>query len=210
MKAAGRRRLAVWGAVGVVVVGALVVAMLPRPEPVDLRRRSIAGGWPSRSITKAGPASTIGTSCRPRCPAACCGLDLRPGDPVTARETVLATFVPAAPALLDARSLAEARSRVRGGRGGSRAGPRRARTGTGRQRVRPVGEPARPRASPIRASRRRSSSRLPTPRRAPGPGRSMRRAPPSRWPSATWRPPGPPSSSRQATAARNPAGASAC
>jgi HlyD family secretion protein len=37
---------------------------------------------------------------------------LRPGDPVRAGDTVLASFAPAAPALLDARSQAEAQARV--------------------------------------------------------------------------------------------------
>jgi HlyD family secretion protein len=39
-------------------------------------------------------------------------IDLQPGDSVKANQTVLATFVPATPTLLDARSLAEARGRA--------------------------------------------------------------------------------------------------
>jgi HlyD family secretion protein len=40
-------------------------------------------------------------------------IELRPGDPVTAGRTVLATFLPATPALLDTRTRAEAEARVK-------------------------------------------------------------------------------------------------
>ena len=40
-------------------------------------------------------------------------VELEPGDPVVARETVVATFDPAAPVALDARSRAEAEAGVR-------------------------------------------------------------------------------------------------
>lgn len=43
-------------------------------------------------------------------------IELEPGDPVVADTTVLATFQPAAPVLLDARSRAEAEARVRAAR----------------------------------------------------------------------------------------------
>jgi HlyD family secretion protein len=56
-------------------------------------------------------------------------IDLEPGDPVRREETVLATFLPAAPVLLDARSRAEAEAAVAAARatlGGTRAEQRRA------------------------------------------------------------------------------------
>ena len=45
-------------------------------------------------------------------------IELEPGDPVVAGETVLATFQPVAPVLLDARSQAEAEARVRAAEAG--------------------------------------------------------------------------------------------
>lgn len=56
-------------------------------------------------------------------------IDLEPGDPVRKEETVLATFLPAAPVLLDARSRAEAQAAVAAARatlGGTSAERRRA------------------------------------------------------------------------------------
>ncbi len=45
-------------------------------------------------------------------------IELEPGDPVVARDTVIATFEPAAPVALDARSRAEAEAAVRAARAG--------------------------------------------------------------------------------------------
>lgn len=112
MKAAGRRRLVVWGTVGVLVVGALVVAMLPQAEPVDLSvvdRGRLTVTLDHEGRTRVHDRYVVSAPL----PGRVLRIGLRPGDPVTARETVVASFVPAAPALLDARSLAEARSRVR-------------------------------------------------------------------------------------------------
>jgi HlyD family secretion protein len=82
MKTAGKRRLWVWGGVG-------LVDHEGRTRVHD--RYTVSAPLPGRVMR----------------------IELRPGDPVKARETVLATLVPAAPDLLDARSLAEAESRVR-------------------------------------------------------------------------------------------------
>src|SRR5512135_3209897 len=111
MKTAGRRRLVVWGGIGIVVAGALVVAMLPRPVPVDTA--AVDSGRLSVTLDHEGR-----TRVHQRyvvsapLPGRVLRIDLQPGDPVEANRTVLATFVPAAPAFLDARSLAEARGRV--------------------------------------------------------------------------------------------------
>lgn len=112
MKAAGRRRLAVWGTVGILVIGALVMAMLPRAEPVDtavVDRGRLAVTLDHEGRTRVHDRYVVSAPL----PGRVLRIGLRPGDPVKADVTVLATFVPAAPSLLDARSLAEARSRVR-------------------------------------------------------------------------------------------------
>ncbi len=112
MKAAGRRRLAVWGTVGILVIGALVMAMLPRAEPVDtavVDRGRMAVTLDHEGRTRVHDRYVVSAPL----PGRVLRVELRPGDPVKARDTVLATFAPAAPSLLDARSLAEARSRVR-------------------------------------------------------------------------------------------------
>jgi HlyD family secretion protein len=112
MKAAGRRRLAVWGTVSIVVLGALIMAMLPQPEPVDISavdRGRLAVTLDHEGRTRVHDRYVVSAPL----PGRVLRIGLRPGDPVRARDTVLASFAPAAPALLDARSLAEARSRVR-------------------------------------------------------------------------------------------------
>jgi len=112
MKSAGRRRLAAWGAVGVCVVGALVVAVLPRAVEVDtavVDRGRLAVTLDHEGRTRVHDRYTVSAPL----PGRVLRIELRPGDPVRAGDTVLATLAPAAPALLDARSLAEGESRVR-------------------------------------------------------------------------------------------------
>jgi HlyD family secretion protein len=112
MKSAGRRRLAVWGAVGVCVVGALAVAVLPRAVEVDtavVDRGRLAVTLDHEGRTRVHDRYTVSAPL----PGRVLRIELRPGDPVRAGDTVLATLAPAAPALLDARSLAEGESRVR-------------------------------------------------------------------------------------------------
>jgi HlyD family secretion protein len=112
MKTAGKRRLWVWGGVGLVAVAALVVAMLPRPVEADIAvvdRGRLTVTLDHEGRTRVHDRYTVSAPL----PGRAMRIELRPGDPVKARETVLATLVPAAPGLLDARSLAEAESRVR-------------------------------------------------------------------------------------------------
>jgi HlyD family secretion protein len=112
MKTAGRRRLWVWGGIGVIVVGALVVAMLPRPVEVDtavVDRGHLAVTLDHEGRTRVHDRYIVSAPLAGRV----LRIELRPGDPVRAGDTVLATLVPAEPALLDARSLAEGESRVR-------------------------------------------------------------------------------------------------
>ncbi len=111
MTATAKRRTAFWGTIGVLVAGALVVAMRPRAVPVDLG--TVTRGPLSVTLDHEGrtrvherfvvSAPVAGRVLR---------IELRPGDRVTANQTVIATFLPAASPLLDARTRAEAESRV--------------------------------------------------------------------------------------------------
>jgi len=112
MTRTGRRRVVVWGGIGVVGVAALTVAMLPKPVPADtvtINRGRIAVTLDHEGRTRVRERYVVSAPL----PGRVLRIGLEPGDPVRARETVLATFLPAAPALLDARSRAEAESRVR-------------------------------------------------------------------------------------------------
>jgi HlyD family secretion protein len=108
----GRRRAIIW-TLGVLLVGALVwVAFRPRPVPVDLA--PLARGPLQVTIDQEGKtrvhdryvvsAPVAGRVLR---------VELEPGDPVQAGKTVVATFLPGAPPLLDARARAESEARVR-------------------------------------------------------------------------------------------------
>ena len=112
MKSVGHKRLIVWGVVGVVLVVLLVVALAPRPVPADFE------------IVERGPLQvTLDHEGRTRVryrfvisapfPGRVQRIELEPGDPVVAHETVTATFVPSDPDLLDARSRAQARAEVK-------------------------------------------------------------------------------------------------
>ena len=115
---------------------------------------------------------------------------LEPGDPVREDETVLATFLPAAPVLLDTRSRAEAEAAVAAARATLGGAERGAEAGRGRPRPRPLRAGAPPGA--VRAEDRVAAG----PRRGGdrGPGRRRRpsEAPSSPWPapSTSWRWPG--------------------
>jgi HlyD family secretion protein len=107
------RRAAVWGGIGLIIVGAGVVAMMPRRVPVDLT--TIGPGPLTVTIDHEGQ-----TRVRERfvvsapLPGRVQRIELRPGDRVIANETVVATFVPMPASLLDPRSRAEAHARVKG------------------------------------------------------------------------------------------------
>ncbi len=111
MKTAGRRRLMFWGAIGLLAVAAVVVALMPRAIAVDVA--TVTQGRMAVTLDHEGQ-----TRVRERfaVSAPLAGrvlrVELEPGDRVARGETVLATLLPAAPALLDARARAEANSRV--------------------------------------------------------------------------------------------------
>ncbi len=106
-----RSRIAA-AAVGALLILLLVWALAPRPVPVELAE--VTRGPLEVTVDEEGE-----TRVRDRymvsapLPGRVLRIELEPGDPVVAGETVLATFQPADPALLDARSRAEADARVR-------------------------------------------------------------------------------------------------
>jgi HlyD family secretion protein len=104
------KRPLVWGFAALIVL-ALVFAFWPEPVPADFA--SVERGLLRVTIDEEGE-----TRVRDRfvvsAPVAgqVLRIDLEPGDTVVARKTVLATFQPGLPALLDARTRAEAEGRV--------------------------------------------------------------------------------------------------
>ena len=104
------KRPLVWGFAALIVL-ALVFAFWPEPVPADFA--SVEQGLLRVTIDEEGE-----TRVRDRfvvsAPVAgqVLRIDLEPGDTVVARKTVLATFQPGLPGLLDARTRAEAEGRV--------------------------------------------------------------------------------------------------
>ncbi len=112
MNKTGRRRVIVW-TLGALLVGVVVwVAFRPRPVPVDFA--DVARGDLQVTLDQEGK-----TRVRDRfvvsAPVAgrVLRVELEPGDEVEAGKTVVATFLPGAPPLLDARTRAESEARVR-------------------------------------------------------------------------------------------------
>jgi HlyD family secretion protein len=112
MKKTTRRRIVFWGVIGIGAVGAGIVAMMPKAVPVDMA--TIARGPMTVTLDHEGKtrvrerfvvsAPVSGRVLR---------IELRPGDAVVANQTVLATMLPGTSTLLDARTRAEAQSRVK-------------------------------------------------------------------------------------------------
>jgi len=115
MRTTTRRRWLVWGGIGAAVAVLLVLALRPQPVPVDLVE-----------VTRGALAETLDHVGKTRVKdrfvisAPVDGwvrrIELEPGDPVRANDTLLAVFEPAEPALLDERTQAEAAARVRSAR----------------------------------------------------------------------------------------------
>lgn len=104
------RRL-VWLLVTAVVVVLIALAMRPQPVPVDLasaQRGSLEVTVDEEGETRVRERYVVSAPLAGRV----LRIELEPGDPVRAEETVLATFQPADPVMLDARSRAEAAARV--------------------------------------------------------------------------------------------------
>ena len=105
------RRMIVWGVIGVAIVVALIMAMAPRPGPVDLE--TVERGPMMVTLDHEGKSRVrdrfvISAPVAGRVQR----IVLEPGDPVVANETILAVFQPGDPALLDSRTRAEAEAIV--------------------------------------------------------------------------------------------------
>jgi len=105
------RRTIIWGIVGVAIVAGLLMAMAPRPVPVDLE--TVERGPMMVTLDHEGKSRVrdrfvISAPVAGRVQR----IELEPGDPVVANETVLAIFQPGDPALLDSRTRAEAEANV--------------------------------------------------------------------------------------------------
>ena len=111
MSKATKRRWLIWGVVAVVGLILLASAFRPRAVPVDMV--SVSQGPLQVTVSHEGQtrarepfvvsAPLAGRVLR---------IELEPGDPVIAGETVLATFVPSEPVMLDARTRARARAQM--------------------------------------------------------------------------------------------------
>ncbi len=105
------RRLIIWGGIAAILV-LIAWSLIPDPLPADFA--AVERGRLQVTIDEEGE-----TRVRDRfvVSAPLAGrvlrIELEPGDPVVAGDTVLATFQPTDPVLLDARSRAEAEARVK-------------------------------------------------------------------------------------------------
>jgi len=111
MKSVERKRLLIWSLIGLVIVVLLFLALKPSPVPADFE--SVLRGPLQVTLDHEGK-----TRVRDRfvisapVPGRVQRIVLEPGDPVLADRTILATFVPTDPSLLDSRSQAEAEAGV--------------------------------------------------------------------------------------------------
>jgi HlyD family secretion protein len=111
MTTTSRRRLVFWGTIGLLIAAALFLATRPQPVPVDfapVTRGALAETLDHEGRTRVRERYVVSAPVAGRV----LRIELRPGDRVTANQTVVATFVPASVSLLDARTRAEAGSRV--------------------------------------------------------------------------------------------------
>ncbi len=112
MNKSGRRRAVIWSAGALLIAAVIWVAFRPAPVPVDFG--SVVRGDLQVTVDQEGKtrvhdryvvsAPVAGRVLR---------VELEPGDPVEAGKTVVATFLPGAPPLLDARARAEAEAQIR-------------------------------------------------------------------------------------------------
>src|SRR5512145_2231336 len=104
-------RLILWSVVALVVV-AIVWSFRPQPVPVDtaaVQRGRLRVSIEEDGMTRVRERYVISAPVAGRLQR----VRLDPGDAVVARRTVIATFVPATPSLLDPRTQAEAAARVK-------------------------------------------------------------------------------------------------
>ncbi len=105
------RSILVWG--GTAVIVALIAwSLVPDPLPADfapVERGSLRVTIDEEGETRVRDRFVVSAPLAGRV----LRIELEPGDPITAGDTVLATFQPTDPVLLDARSRAEAEARVK-------------------------------------------------------------------------------------------------
>ncbi len=105
------RRLLVWGGTAAIVL-LIAWSLIPDPLPADFataRRGHLSVTIDEEGETRVRDRFVVSAPLAGRV----LRIELEPGDPVTAGDTVLATFQPTDPVLLDARSRAEAEARVK-------------------------------------------------------------------------------------------------
>ena len=106
------RRQIVIGAVSIVVVGLLALSMAPRPVPADmavLERGDLLVTVDDEGETRLIDAYVVSAPVAGRV----LRIEIEVGDEIRGGDTVLATFEPSDPAMLDVRSRSEAESEVR-------------------------------------------------------------------------------------------------
>ena len=105
------RRLLIWGGTAAIVL-LIAWSLVPDPLPADFaaaRRGPLRVTIDEEGETRVRDRFVVSAPLAGRV----LRIELEPGDPVTAGETVLATFQPTDPVLLDSRSRAEAEARVK-------------------------------------------------------------------------------------------------
>ena len=115
MNSVTRKRMLVWGGVVLVLLVLVGIAVAPRPVPVDLvavDRGTLRVTLDHEGKTRVHDRFVVSAPVAGQV----LRIELEPGDPVVAGKTVMATFEPGVPPLLDVRSRAEAEARVRAAR----------------------------------------------------------------------------------------------
>lgn len=106
------RRYVFWGIIAFIVIALIAMSLAPKAHQVDLVE--VTRGTMMVTVDEDGQ-----TRIRERYEVSSplsgrlLRIDLEPGDPVTAQETVLAVIEPSDPTLLDARAQASAKARVK-------------------------------------------------------------------------------------------------
>ena len=107
-----RRRIVIWTAAILALAALLVVTFRPAAVPVDLaevRRGSLQVTLDHEGKTRVHDRYVVSAPVDGRV----LRIEAEPGDPVAAGQTLLAEFLPAAPAPLDARTRAQGEARVK-------------------------------------------------------------------------------------------------
>jgi HlyD family secretion protein len=106
-----RGRLALWSS-GLLVAALLAWSFRPQPVPADMavvQKGTVRVTIDEDAITRVRERYVVAAPVAGRMQR----VELEPGDPVAARRTVLVTFLPVTPALLDTRTRAETEARVK-------------------------------------------------------------------------------------------------